>query len=927
MVEFRHLSIFVFVVDQMKFNTAVSHVDIISEMHTLSDNSCIEISDDTPKVPEKIENILLIFYPQQQVAIAALLAYENAGQIDCYLPPISYGKIIIDPSNRTGEFHTNIHRLTMPVGSGKTAIVFGVIALQRIPNRKEVIEGVDIMHATTVYGKNELSVMSANNLFAAHNATHWPCYFSSSDGLFPDFKPRSIIKREPRNIYPSNLYFIGPNLFGQIVGYCKTQITFPYCCLGSTADIKKFIFTAIVEGLAYFGKFHLIVIVVAPISQIIYKDLIDSLKKFLAKHERIDRQAKDRIKRLIRILDRVPYPSTYDIFQRICYMDSLSIPNHFARIIYDDYDSLAPSECNFIPALSHIFVSSTNICTGTAEYSPLNKIGNAIYARAASNVSISPKDVTDIMGLLTPKQYTINCTENYTKSLTELCLGGLLEICEAKHDIISKLLTDETAEKDDSDYRNPEDVIEDAKETISVFVRAINSDAMVAAKKQFTILNNSLKIFGIGFIDDDQEEKERLVDIFTSIHRTYLSQRMEIHLINLAALTLLDLLVGNRYLDEGVAFLCAIWEKHVTELFYPIRNERFAESMRIDDDSQVILQSLNAILMPNSFTEVCSVIERNPGLSFMLAPYILYFMNSPENLNQLKIYRINKYLEIGIDNYTNLLASLNDINLLNSNCSVCGKALVSPSYITHCCGSSVCCDCLYDNVLKKTTKGVQCKCCATIHKSKQFITLISEHYAQSTDDLPKMLVSNPTPKLSYEGRSVYAPVLLSQVKDKIEMASTDPPTWKVKHTLNNKVDAVLSLITQFREKYDRPPIFLLYNEFANDNDRLEKSMNRYNIPYDRFSTKHSKEYREKKYALITCESVREITGFNMEYLDGIIFYAPIRDEGTKRQIIGRGLRLQRNKKHQLFIYVLEYPSEKVHNIHKNDPKFNSTMAQ
>jgi hypothetical protein len=890
--------------------SSISYIDWANETHSITNLAHIDITDNSPMIEETPNGILLQLFLQQRIMAKAILDAEGKRSVKTYMPKIKFRENIYD-SSREGLLYSNIWRINMPVGSGKTAIVFAIIAKQRVPKDKTVIKGIDVYHSTIFYNPCEYAHFSKNDLYMIDQSVDWQCYLTTNDNKFPQYEPFSKKEFVPKNIIPTNLLFIATHLYDQVIGYCKEQITFKYEGIRGSDSLldfsKRMIFGTI-------GDVPLIVIKLSKLETGHYAKLHTWILECL-KEQKISITMRRTLEKALKNISTIKDASTYDLIQRLCYITN-SEPIYFARVIYDDYDSLPVILTNKIPALTHIYISSTDIANPSRDFGPNRKMLMANLLRPICSATISPIKVNNILNLPSLRTFKITCSEGYEKIMVKYCLKGLYTLACLNYKIGDVLMND----KDKITHNSG---LEELFDNIVKFLDVIDQDSSTTALMILESIDIKLRQYGvqISTYAKSESKKGTLVRAFRSIYKTYNSLRLYINFTQLSMKTLYGILNKDSISGISIGALNKLWMNFIQEFAYPKRTEDFKETMKIDQDYIYFMRNISIVKEPSSFTDLLSVMESYKNACGLLSPFVIKYMNNESHIKQINIMNITNILKMFLEEYEIVEKELNEVKIPSGTCSRCKEVLLYPFHYTNCCGLFICNNCANDTFVIGQA-DLQCKACSGIARNPLVTATFTDKYGTSCDDLVKIIIDanrkfstsrdqNENMK-TIMGHSPYVPMLYKLVKP---MASKYSPNVKTGYdrTHSDKNSKIITIIKELRRKLKKNPIVLLYSKFVGEWQSFQNMLTKNNVLYSYFNSKETENYRNGVFELIICSSVESITGFNMEYIDCIIYYSKEKDYGIKTQIDGRALRINRKDGHELLIYELTYPSEEYFN--------------
>ena len=898
----------------MEWNSEIVHIDWAEETHTLCNTSSVDILPTSPQIEETPDGLKLQLFPQQRVISHALLKVEEKGYIESYLPPLQFPHdIILREGGSVGRFVSDMWIINMKVGSGKTAIMFAMIAKRRVPPRKTSILGVDAAHATLMCHSSELKLLPKTGFLKSDRAMDWPAYFTEEGDVFPSYKPHEIRVITPSIVLPTNIFLVGAHLYKQMIGYCKKQVTFPWRGLENRAEMFSFIVEACLDPAATFDNLHLLVVPAELYGVSGYQDLkelIDNVVRDQVKNYDGTR----RLQAMLKLMTQSREASSVEILSLYQYTNGMTDPAFYARVFYDDYDALKHFDCGRIHALTHGFISSTHMQPQLVNFGYTSKLLYTKYARMAASISVLPKKLETIMNLGECIKKDIVCTESYLKEMVEISLKGLFNCAAASLEWCPSSAWTEVLPTGVTTHR----MVNKLKGSIDDLIRIINADATKDVVEGARRLNDLFHDFGIHLFE--KVAPTRIEEVFNCIIRAYICLRNVITLMSVSGKALSEAI--EKAPRPEMAGLYPLWLNYTTAGHFPVRQTEFNEMAQHKDDVHIVTQLTHTIKPPNSFKEIVDYLTDNPHGAYNIGPYIIRYLNNLSNISDLRRLVDLKSLNKTTEQYGVLAGMLLQIAFPAVKCVRCKGPCNTMYYLLSGCGEPVCDKC-YDKAVVLTEGGMQCSICGRFYNDHDIVstpisTQVIAEYKDSIAEIGRI-------KLKIQD-SVYAPQIAQLLKSFATQGGVAAETAYRTRVIGGKITEIVNLLKELLVTLGRPPAVLIYNESTTGADELSKAINdiaftikdgvsfddplaKEHLKGEMFISEKIDTYREKKVHVIICKALSDFMGLNMEYLDCVIFYSPCRDPMLEAQVIGRGYRVGRNKEHKLHIYTLYYPSE------------------
>jgi len=272
-------------------------------------------------------------------------------------------------------------------------------------------------------------------------------------------------------------------------------------------------------------------------------------------------------------------------------------------------------------------------------------------------------------------------------------------------------------------------------------------------------------------------------------------------------------------------------------------------------------------------------------------------------------------------------------------CIRCDKVPASAIMLT-CCGVLCCCDCLA-HVMAYTHDGVTCTICRSIARSShcfalpmqveeaQSLTQLAATFRQM--DAARKTSISLTNAAARDARACqrmlavvnafYLPLCETVLGTTLPTAAPigDFPSQYQSVTLD-KLQSLRVVVQRLLTSKagagsggsgaNTALKLLLYHNYADVNGAIGEMLRDLGIQLRTFNPHDGALYRSStEHLVVIANDLSQICGFNMEYLDAIVFYSPPRLADEKKQIVCRGQRLGRDRKHKLIILTLFYRRE------------------
>lgn len=915
------------------------YIDYINEVHTLNSSSCIDIVDNTPMSPEEIPGVKLKLMPQQRVAIHAHLAREHTGMVKTYVPPI-----VGQP--KVGKLYTNMDFLGLPPGSGKTAVMEAWVAMEPVPKNRSIIIGANPTHASLLFDegvmKNFPSCTYSNMLPALAN----PAYFEVPDGP----RPKNVRTYNVTDVIPINISFFQPHLLQQVKEYYETQLEYPWEVIDSkTGDAAGYMLALIPlidKIFANLGKYDvsslesehadleeleeeieeqvkqvtpeyandatkrnlmkvglpwLISVPSRAFSQVDYLPLLNHYGEVISRTTDITfKNILKRFHSLLKVSNDEGRYNMYDIFYKILFAINAENPPVYSRCFYDDYDSLQSFSYYLMPALSHCFISGTNIMRGSLDLHVPNRAVFTTNLRGATTITILPKKVLDLLNVGNAQQSIIECTPSNQGKLVMKALDMLQEICKT---YLSIWANDKSVDTKMDKINALRDTQQSSITILQEMRKAYASNGQTKFFENFKEFTRAASKLGIRI-----SPASTYKDAVHNIIQGALSCKAYLNLLVAISRSIKNIIAER--IDKTLQYPYNAWARFNKDGLPIDTITKLVGSA--EDNVEMLMESIPLVKInredPSAFESMylwCKqIISSYPSAQCLIAPLLF-------RLIAIKTYRSALCKEINIDNALCVLTDLLESNamkpLVELKCEFCGAP--TTLYMSKCCNFIMCRTHAFQNLTRIQSGGCACVTCSTrfgqddyplsplklrdFNSFEGFVNIINEEFA------PGVI-------------SCYRPLPLSAILGELELHTVNNVRPDVLST-HDKAHEICRIVEEVGAKIGYKPIFLLYNETINSIDDFNETIQvlvAAGVTFDWYNSLHRLDYAAGAYNLIIINSLASITGAEMQFLDGIIYSHPVEDEDTRRQLIARGMRLGRQQNKAFFEVTLAYASER-----------------
>lgn len=964
-----------------------------NELHNLNEISYIDMeAPNVPKTQQKIEGIKLLPYEQQQVVAQAYLDAELKGYVESYLPPIDsllgngemlkavneVGENITEKDvEKIGKIYSDIYGIALPVGSGKTLIIFMIIALRRIPlaygkdqdgnkvivQKNNVILGTNPANSTLAYANDKYPSKSKQD--DAARSVNFPCYITEDVARFPSYIPKVTQRKAVSKILGTNILFCVPHIYEQMIGYCKTQINFPWRGIKDTSDLLVYIMEFIKNPIEVGNKYWLLVVADIPLDINIINQYNTELDKLISppksdeelveealKAQKEQKVVRDRRGKIIsrpappqkkqetfydntEIVMRInKYKQTsngdniniFEIFRILQFIDGHTDPYIWARVFLDDYDSLKDDHTWRVWALNYCFISSSRDSSYAPSYGAYKKFCYADPYRIPLSIKVNPNQIENIIGKTEIKKQIKECEEDGIKNVAVFAIEQLLNLAIINSNIVNKINT----ECKNISYVPPSTL----KLDVENYIKLINGDSKEDILKEYPKI---IKVFGDNtiYIQPLDEATKQDYNIYKNFIKAFMCYYIEINCILISYDALLDALendgINSKYND-----LMNEWYNYLK--YYPHGKTYSLENVTTTQNPGLYNQIRELNSIDDDIDFIFKIFALHPFYIVPILPFILKYLALYEKLVLIKDKNFATKIGYVIDNYRNFVIECKKSKIV-AKCSESNQQISNTFIIANIGGG------IYTNygtasksfcISKKSSiPTVYCKfeypAISHILRKEDImfysLDFISEYTIEALSEKYNVMRENSLRKAKAAENNQQLQELLPLPNNigvsfatfgEIEPFLSNNPIaiTKDKTTIRaNKLKAIREIIVHARktpaskQKIVIQPIYLLFVASDIDLEAFTQFMKKDDIKVSIFNQALGAEYKARKYQIIICQNKQEITGFNMEYIDGIIFYNPIQDIDVLTQIIGRGKRIGRAKGHELYIYTLAYPQE------------------
>jgi hypothetical protein len=574
------------------------------------------------------------------------------------------------------------------------------------------------------------------------------------------------------------------------------------------------------------------------------------------------------------------------------------------------------------------------------------------------------------MGLKPPEENLIICSEGASRRGFLRMFDVLIKLIRLYRDsAMGKIFKEEKNHIHDPYQSLPEKykTAKDPLDTIRTeLCDAINNDSVGTVFSLLQIVSVCGSAVGLPILDQELALAVKIPANLTFqslgsvLYRKVYSEKMRLNVMSLALQQLYKMVSDKPGSDVAMTeTLSSAIMNYVKTFSYPRCNRPFREVANVAKEPAFTLRELAMADLPKKgFDHIwrfCEPVQGQPQvweyLEF-LAPYIVIAALATNNWGKLTITpeQFRAMIEAALQNVGGWTKILNDelrgsavdkgkasvtgdVNVVGGKCTICGKETMYP-LVTTCCCSYVCNFCVQKAFIRTTSRDIYCVICTR----KRVGLLVTAPFATVALDLPSLKrafaamkearnnsVSNvhvepDSPASSYlslpnrttgtELMEFYLPVCLLTMGLKFE-EHTSPPTDLIGASIvaQDKIETIKQFLVMLRRECPSPKV-LLYHPYADVGESLAKETEKVEYKCDLFNAASGELYRNAKDPmLIICNSVGQVAGFNMEYLDAVIFYSPPPTIDVKTQIVGRGERLGRNPNHVLHVLTLYYQRE------------------
>jgi hypothetical protein len=685
-------------------------------------------------------------------------------------------------------------------------------------------------------------------------------------------------------------------------------------------------------------------------------DRIDVEKKKYAYNKVVS----DRLVRMQKMLESKDY-STVELIRLTTFIYGEKSPRFYSRIFFDDYDSLPTTRCPRIYSLKYYYVSGTDIRSTVGDFSFITKLTRMGNARNAAMVTVAPEKVTSLMNLSKQEDITIECTEPGFRAMIIKMLSCFIDIAKLRaHEmegIVSKEALDISATAEapkvsmtiseiggsaaesstvgasaDASASAGSNGLRDITDMVDRFVKEISAGGMDVAITTAKDLDESFRRYGLSFmIGLPSTVKPSIHDVFSAIYRTFISQLMYTHLMRLSIDIVSKVLFKGAPFEKNMGDTWVMWKKYVTERAFPARNSPFMDLVRYKADPIFLPSITQSILMPENQDTIDRVLSTPTPISHILSPFLIRYLNDDRTVKKYSRSIDGKSLIDGgrmsyMSEQYKMLESILTSCITNSSltCNNCEGKIAGIGYITSDCNTVLCDRCV---ISSNTVVGekIQCKGCGKVYQSKQtilavpFSSYLSRDYVELSESSKKSKQgpshgsssdAPPSGGADYT-HSVYAPYTVGSALQFSPRGDLSKIIQINERNSNDKIDAFIKFVTDLRTKLGREPVGLLFGEYGAVTDEIVRRLAAKGIKAETFDHRRNEAYKAGEVNVILTNSVRQVTGFNMEYIDFLGYYHIVEDEMTRLQLTGRAMRIGRDKTRLFRVVTLIYPSEKV----------------
>jgi hypothetical protein len=916
------------------------------------------LSPSAPRYPSKVPGIKLELYEHQRLALHPLSILEAKGVVKCDMPPIraeseAIGGLFKEVGRRTGIFESDAWFIHLPVGSGKTLIVLALIATERVPKKRKIIVGVDFSHAFLCSCHSEVVEFPRHDPSQLSLIGDNPWYFANDAPAYPSITPKIIDRAEisDDDILPSSVFMVGPNLIEQMRGYCETQVEYPWYVITDMKSLSAFLIDSCVDPRKTFGRYHLIIMPARTYSRAdtvtIEVQAKAKVNELVAKQG--DLSAIGRINKMVNLLlTRQKNLPTTDFLTAFC--GSHAHTKVLARLIIDDYDTLHLQCATRPPALVYIFISGTSMSQPGNQFGFPSKPSYQTYARRAMSIAVEPSQVLAYIGLPAPEEQAVLCLEGVAQKL-------FMHLCQIlTHYILCyRHLAMQHFGKETMDpFRDLPDHFRCTAEPMTTMLAAIqqalNCDSIASVLELLFLMHKCGSMVGFPILPDEMAvkrdpKKATFGSLGSILFRKIYSERMRVN-VNLLALECLERIVNEKGMPSETRYIVAAARNFTTSFSFPECSIPFKEVTTVAMEPQFALAHLARAQIPigkqpddNVIRYIWEFVQPRPDVMQLpkylefVAPYVVYAIWAGKNFGNTFITPdvFAKTITEARENLSGIATTVNNIThssaaqeSMASKCVACNK--ISTSSILLTCCSTICCYHCIPKVMATTVNGVVCTVCKTRPEDSRSFCLpmqteevktISEvatvfQSIQATREQAKQIPSAEK-KLEMLARInlFYFPICGAMMKAILPPIASVPefPSAYTSVTLD-KTQSLKVAVEKLISARDGAVKILLYHNYMDVNEAISESLAELHVKICTFNPNEGNMYRNTdSHLIVIANDLSQICGFNMEYLDAVVFYSPPKHADEKKQIVCRGQRLGRNSKHKLIVLTMFYPRE------------------
>jgi len=960
----------------------VTYIRLAEETKDIEIEGGIDPDASPPMAPLRPKGIKIDLFPQQRIVLHVLRHLEVSSVQPSYLPPHiphskSINSLIEDIKRRKGEFYSNAWLIYLPIGCGKTLIALALIAMDRIPKRRIVIVSVDIPHAMMGSSSYEIGFFPTREPSTLARICAAPWYFTDSKPTFPSVTPSRIkmITVSEDCILPSNLFFANLQLLDQVAGYCRDQTNLRWLIIRDLNQVAKFIVKVCVDP----NELKDIDIIIIPaiayghISITAFTKEINETNRLLDMHG--SQYFKERYEGDTRVINGWhevrAIMGRLEILRKAITSSAMSLPmcnfftalsgsfrrkKYWARVFFDDYDTLNLPEAVPVPAISTIYISGSLYHRDGNRYSSAVRPIFSTYARRAMMISVLGDKVIRILGLKPVSRHLIKCTEGLNRSCFLLATKTLVKLIMAYENLFESRIQFASNRDLPAKYQREKHPYKKIYKDIKA---AMNSDSLLTTYSLLNLFHRCGERVGLPILDSslvvEGPPSDLTFNMLAAImYRKVYSEIMRLNLCKIAVDILLSIL-SSREKPHAIKSFFSVFNNYTTAFSYPKCDRKIDEMVAHRREAEWALRDIVQTLLPSDSYEPLwtflreendilhreedgshQLIKESNLLIFLefIAPYYVSSIarydvlgagqNVSVSMMRDRLERAKEYLLGFLSIVEKFIHSNTTNDLISSKCNICKKALRKPMLLS-CCNSTVCYYCLETAIFIEKSVYKCAICLRQLHSDSILCSPLQFTIVNSLEELDEMfkelaLWVNRVSKTGIGKKpeyilqmysninSFYFPFCTQTLKQVIRLSSSRTQIHS-SQILLDKIGTIRLFIEKM-QRIKRPIKILIYNPYNDVNTSVSAVLKDIGVTTREFSSRYNQEYRRSSEDLvILTNTVEGICGMNMEYIDAVVFMTLPSSEDAELQIIGRGQRAGRRKDHQLYVLTLFYKNE------------------